>query len=232
MSQESSGLQHTLIILVLMGLVALLPSQGRAQTSGDAGVLIDGNAGPMLLGIGPCGQQSAPGISTGLEVRNRGPWVVAAGLDLLLPGVIRTVFENVGCTSTQPMTRYEGEWADVVGAGPPHPLVRLALGFGRAFPDLPLGPVLSAAAGFTPMNTSFGTTVAEPRADRMDFSWEPWFGGRVRLRAESIPVGLRVEVGKHRLRKRLYAHNEDRLLAEIHNWSWMAGTAFSISIRQ
>lgn len=95
-----------------------------------------------------------------------------------------------------------------------------------------LRPVLSATAGFTPTNTYFGTTVAEPRVDRTDFSLEPWFGGRLRLQTESIPVGLRMEVGKHRLRKRLYAQNEDRLLAEIHDWPWMLGAAFTVSIRR
>jgi hypothetical protein len=225
-------MRGTLTVLALLGLMALQPIQARAQADRGAGVLFDGNVGPILLGVGPCGQQSAPGMSAGVEVRNHGPWVVSAGLDLMLPGVIRTLIENVACTGPQPVTRYEGEWADIVGAGSSHPLVRLALGFGRAIPGLPLQPVLSAGGGFIPTNTYFGTTVAEPRVDRTDFSWEPWIGARLRLQAESIPVGLRVEVGKHRLRKRLYAQNEDRLLAEIHDWPWMIGTAFSVSIRR
>src|SRR5690606_25399122 len=65
---------------ILTCLALLQPSAAQAQANVDTGASIEGNAGPVLLGLGPCGQESAPGFSAGLEVRSRGPWVVSAGL--------------------------------------------------------------------------------------------------------------------------------------------------------
>lgn len=221
-----------LMILIWVAFLVLLPRQARAQTEGEAALLVDAAAGPIVLGLGPCGQESAPGLSAGVEVRNRGPWTAAAGADLLLPGVIRSLLDNVGCTGPLTVLRHGGEQAYVAGYGATHPPVRLSVGFGRAFPALPLTPVLRAAAGFIPMNTAFGTTMNEPRIERTDFDLEPWFGGRLSIGGASHPVGLRLEMGTHRLRRRIYAEEDDRLLGEIHHWSWIVGSAVTFALRR
>jgi hypothetical protein len=181
-----------IIAIVLVGVVGgdLRGQSAESEQSRGAWAL---HAGVITYGTGDdrnCG--TGAGLGGGAELRTRGAWLAAVGLDLLLAGPF-------ACTNVGLSTRFRGEWVDVSSGTLLFGAPRVRVRGGRAL-DL-AGLVVETAAG------------AGLIFSRTDFvgqeSWllNGWFGGTIALRG-SFPVGIEAEYGRHQVPIRYYRYDE------------------------
>lgn len=140
------------------------------------------------------------GLAAGMQVQSLGPWLVAGGLEVAYASAFV-------CTASLPLATYQDqiveEWAGF-RFGP-----RASLRTGRAIsvkPSLILEPSVGAGAIYG---------VADFFPDD-EWSIQPWFTGSVALRADALPVDLRIEYGRMAIPIR-YQQGRD-VIHEFRRW--------------
>src|SRR5690606_22110111 len=127
----------------LLGLLLIPAGSASAQVSGT-GLRINADVGSVLMAGAGCRDEHTVGLGAGLDVRTRGPWVLAAGADVWFPGVVDGVVLGISCTAAMPLADYEGESVEVWSGADYTSVIRVRMALGYAFPELPWRPEVTA----------------------------------------------------------------------------------------
>lgn len=182
-------------IITALALACTVPCDARGQSSAEEHVRDRWafHAGIIAYGTGDdknCA--SGTGLGGGAELRTRGAWLGAVGLDVMLAAPL-------ACTSVLQIAQFRGESVDVSGSTHLVGSPRLRVRGGRA---LNLGGLLLEA-----------TAGAGALLSRTDFlgedSWliNGWFGGALALR-RLLPFGIEAEYGRHQVPIRYYRQDD------------------------
>jgi len=185
---------------LLSGVVALGSSIGplAAQPLIDRTGLLpfhaEARAGMVAYSSGDdAGCDQGLGPSLGLEVRSRGPIILAVTGDMHFDW-------SMECGGALPIRDFEGQLVEVRGRNDFMLDPRLAFHAGGAFTVPFLGrssiePTLGVGVQYTEME--FGEL---GRGDVED--WLPWYGATLTVRPPQLGMGVQLEVGRHQLKRR------------------------------
>ncbi len=189
---------------LILAVVSALTSLGLTADGGAAqpfveraGILpLHGEVriGMVAYGTGDeAGCDQGLGPSAGLELRSRGPLILAVAGDMHFDW-------SLECPGTLPIRDFEGQQVEVRGRNDfmLDPRLSFHAGFAMKAPFLGgpmIEPTLGAGVQYTQME--FG------ELGRGDFEdWLPWYGATLTVRPPNGGVGAQFEVGRHQLKHR------------------------------
>lgn len=150
-----------------------------------------------------CTTRTVP--TAGVEVRTRGPWLAALGVDLMLPG-------STTCALYAKTVEFQGESVEESTGVVSGITGRLSVRIGRTFwfYDTIVEP--AAGIGLAAMPLDFVSGPSE-------MVWRPWFGGSLDLRSAQSRIGIQLEYGTRQVPIRYYTHRSGwEKVHEFYRW--------------
>ena len=189
--------------------VALLLIASQAASAQETAAPLDlrsrwgAQIGGVAYGTGEDDCPGDSGLTFGAEVRTRGVWLGAVGVDFFYPGdplcgLPLTLLIFRGETVTEHgRTRLDGA-----------PRLRARVGRTVTVGGLQVEPAIGLGAIHGKSNFS-------GPADR---SWNAWAGGSVTLRSSDSPVGLELAYGVHQVRRSYRTWPSGEVVREFRRW--------------
>jgi hypothetical protein len=197
-------------IIVATSLVLLAPSS--ALIGQESWVQLDVGLAAGLIEAGGCGGDHTS-VIPGITARSATTVALSTGIDFIhVPE-----FEEA-CAGPIDDVRGENTYE-----GP-----RLRVGLAYAITVSNVRSELGAEGGTLRTRTQYGATFAEPHVAIEAVTWEPWYAGTLDVSATDYPIGLTLELGRHRTRYRYY--NRDEVVFEGRRWDGFGAVGLRVRI--
>ena len=154
-----------------------------------------GQVGDVEYGTGDYNCPDDSGLTFGAEVRTRGVWLGAMGVDLFYTGELL-------CEQVLRHLIFRGEDVTVNGRTRLGGASRLRARVGRTL-----------TIGGNHVEPALGVAMIHT-----DSFWNAWVGGSVTLRPSELPVGLELEYGVHQVRFSYQALEDGEVVREFRRW--------------